>query len=537
MFISGTKNTLKVETTDYEIDQAANSIECMSDEQYSKDKMMLWEEIKHAKQLSQSRNLLQNGDFENSFGSWTTSNNVTIQANNPIFKGHYLNMSGARDIDGTIFPSYIYQKIDEWKLKPYTRYLVRGFVGSSKDLGLVVKRYGKDIDAIMDVPNDLTYMQPSPLCGDYHRCEISSQPVMNPGYNRPGKDGYVSDMCSYQPNLGKKHVVCHDRHQFDFHIDTGELDANQNVGIWVAFKISSPDGYATLGNLEVIEQSPLKREALERVKHREKKWNQQMEKKRRETKQAYHTAKQAIDGLFTNTKDDALQFDTTLAHIVNADQLVQSIPYVDNAWLSSVPGMNYDMYQELNSLVMQARYLYDARNVITNGDFSRGLLRWHATGNVEVQQMNGASVLVLSNWSAGVSQNMHVQHHHGYMLRVMAKKEGPGKGYVTLMDCDGKQETLTFTSCEEGYVTKAIEVFPKDNRVRIEIGETDGSFYIESIELNCMKGYNNSYNQNFSSTYDQNNNNYDQNMGSTYDQGYNNYDQNSGCTCNQGYNS
>lgn len=41
MFISGTKNTLKLETTDYEIDQVANSIETISDEQYSQEKMML----------------------------------------------------------------------------------------------------------------------------------------------------------------------------------------------------------------------------------------------------------------------------------------------------------------------------------------------------------------------------------------------------------------------------------------------------------------------------------------------------------------
>ncbi|WP_414143421.1 hypothetical protein, partial [Bacillus mycoides] len=37
--------------------------------------------------------------------------------------------------------------------------------------------------------------------------------------------------------------------------------------------------------------------------------------------------------------------------------------------------------------------------------------------------MDGASVLVLSNWSAGVSQNLHAQDHHGYVLRVIAKKE------------------------------------------------------------------------------------------------------------------
>ncbi|TKI78250.1 pesticidial crystal protein, partial [Bacillus mycoides] len=63
MYTNNMKTTLKLETKDYEIDQAALSIECMSDEQNPKEKMMLWDGVKQAKQLSRSRNLLYNGDF------------------------------------------------------------------------------------------------------------------------------------------------------------------------------------------------------------------------------------------------------------------------------------------------------------------------------------------------------------------------------------------------------------------------------------------------------------------------------------------
>ncbi|QPW51643.1 pesticidial crystal protein (plasmid) [Bacillus thuringiensis] len=535
MFTNYQNKVLKIETTDYEIDQAAISIECMSDEQNPQEKMMLWDEVKQAKQLSRSRNLLQNGDFGDSSGdNWTFSDDIIIGSNNPIFKGNFLQIRGARDIYGTIFPTYIYQKIDESQLKPYTRYRVRGFVGSSKDLKLMVTRYGKEIDAIMDVPNDLTYMQPSPSCGDDHRCESSSQYVSQ-GY----PDEYASDMYSCPSNLGTKHVMCHDRHPFDFHIDTGELDTNTNSGIWVLFKISNPDGYATLGNLEVIEEGPLTGEALVHVQQKEKKWNQHMEKKRSETQQAYDPAKLEVDALFTNVQGEELHYHTTLDHIQNADQLVQSIPYVHNTWLPDVPGMNYDLYTDLHARIAQARYLYDARNVIKNGDFTQGLQGWHATGNAAVQQMDGASVLVLSNWSAGVSQNLNAQDHHGYVLRVIAKKEGHGKGYVTMMDCNGNQEALKFTSCEEGYMTKTVEVFPESDRVRIEIGETEGTFYIDSIELLCMKGYNSNYNQNTGTMYEQNYaHNDEQYSGCTCNQGHNNnYNQDSGCKCNQGYNS
>nr|ABR22238.1 pesticidal crystal protein [Bacillus thuringiensis] len=479
LFTNDAKDALNIGTTDYDMDQAANLVECISEELYPKEKMLLLDEVKNAKQLSQSRNVLQKGGFESATLGWTTSDNITIQEDDPIFKGHYLHMSGARDIDGTIFPTYIFQKIDESKLKPYTRYLVRGFLGSSKDVELVVSRYGGEIDAIMNVPADLNYLYPSTFdCEGSNRCETSAVPA---------NIGNTSDMLySCQYDTGKKHVVCQDSHQFSFTIDTGALDTNENIGVWVMFKISSPDGYASLDNLEVIEEGPIDGEALSRVKHMEKKWNDQMEAKRSETQQAYDVAKQAIDALFTNVQDEALQFDTTLAQIQYAEYLVQSIPYVYNDWLSDVPGMNYDIYVELGARVAQARYLYDTRNIIKNGDFTRGVMGWHVTGNADVQQIDGVSVLVLSNWSAGVSQNVHLQHNHGCVLRVIAKKEGPGNGYVTLMDCEENQEKLTFTSCEEGYITKTVDVFPDTDRVRIEIGETEGSFYIESIELICM---------------------------------------------------
>ncbi|OTX91655.1 hypothetical protein BK771_04630 [Bacillus thuringiensis serovar ostriniae] len=99
--------------------------------------------------------------------------------------------------------------------------------------------------------------------------------------------------------------------------------------------------------------------------------------------------------------------------------------------------------------------------------------------------------------------------------------------------------------------SKTVEVFPESDRVRIEIGETEGTFYIDSIELLCMKGYtsNNNphtgnmyeqnYNQNTNDVYHQGyTNNYNQDSSSMYNQNYtNNDDLDSGCTCNKGHNS
>ncbi|PFK20799.1 insecticidal delta-endotoxin Cry8Ea1 family protein, partial [Bacillus cereus] len=177
LFTGDAKDTLKLNVTDYAVDQAANLVECVSDEFHAQEKMILLDQVKMAKRLSQARNLLNYGDFESPEWSrengWKTNRHVSVRADNPIFKGRYLHMPGANysRFNNKVFPTYIYQKIDESKLKPYTRYLVRGFVGNSKDLELLVERYGKDVHVEMDVPNDILYTLPMNECGGFNRCK------------------------------------------------------------------------------------------------------------------------------------------------------------------------------------------------------------------------------------------------------------------------------------------------------------------------------------------------------------------------------
>ncbi|PER42111.1 pesticidal protein [Bacillus thuringiensis] len=568
LFTNDLKNDLKIETTDYDVDQAANLVECVPEELYAKEKMILLDEVKHAKQLSESRNLIQNGNFEFYTDKWTTSNNASIQADNPIFKGNYLNMPGARETEAgaTTFPTYVFQKIDESKLKPYTRYKARGFVGGSKEVRLIVARYAEEVDAIMNVRNDLTPGVPVASCGEFDRCHPQAYPILQDRCHDDRIEQHAdggSHSCHGKSR--EKHAICHDSHQFDFHIDTGEVYLTENPGIWVLFKISSPEGYATLDNIELIEEGPLVGESLALVKKREKKWKNEMETKWIHTKEAYEKAKWAVDALFTTPQDTALKFETIISNIISAEHLVQSIPYVYNKWLADVPGMNYDIYTELKRRITQAYSLYERRNIIKNGDFHQGLAHWHATPHARVQQIDGTAVLVIPNWGSNVSQNLCVEHNRGYVLRVTAKKEDMGKGYVTISDCAKNTETLTFTSCDYvsntstsdhprtcnscddyvsnesindqpdyllnqernesrcynrnastseesdyllnqkrneqwsnhsdatvneqmNYVTRTIDFFPDTDRVRIDIGETEGIFKVESVELICMEG-------------------------------------------------
>ncbi|PGD18256.1 hypothetical protein COM37_22150, partial [Bacillus toyonensis] len=209
--------------------------------------------------------------------------------------------------------------------------------------------------------------------------------------------------------------------------------------------------------------------------------------------------------LFTNAQYNRLKFETLFQQIVHAEKLAQQIPYVYHPFLSgalpTVPGMNFEIIQRLLAVIGNARGLYEQRNLVRNGTFSSRTGNWHVSEGVKVQPLQNRSVLFLSEWSHEASQQVRINPNRGYVLRVTARKEGAGKGTVTMSDCAAYTETLTFTSCDYntvgsqtmtggtllGFVTKTLEIFPDTDRIRIDIGETEGTFQIESVELICME--------------------------------------------------
>ncbi|MED3090053.1 insecticidal delta-endotoxin Cry8Ea1 family protein, partial [Bacillus toyonensis] len=377
LFTDDAKNALKLNITDYAVDQAANLVNCLSEDFHAQEKMILLDQAKFAKRLSQVRNLLNYGDFESPDWSgengWKTSPHVHVSSDNPIFKGRYLHMPGANQpqMSDTIYPTYIYQKVDESRLKSYTCYHVRGFVGNSKDLELLVERYGKEVHVEMDVPNDIRYTLPMNECGGFDRCghssyqagtdshtctckdtarmdaecqckdkskRIASGVYTNAyaGSDRMYPDGHHAHRsCGCNKKGGyqngkhaHKSCGCKDPHVFSFHIDTGCVDMEENLGLLFALKIASTNGVANIDNLELIEGQPLTGEALARVKKREHKWKEEMKQKRCQTEEAVQATKTAIDALFTNKQYNRLKFETLFLHILHADELVQRIPYV-----------------------------------------------------------------------------------------------------------------------------------------------------------------------------------------------------------------
>ncbi|MGI8363400.1 insecticidal delta-endotoxin Cry8Ea1 family protein [Bacillus cereus] len=555
LFTSTNQRGLKTDVTDYHIDQVSNLVECLSDEFCLDEKRELSEKVKHAKRLSDERNLLQDPNFTSINGQldrgWRGSTDITIQGGNDVFKENYVTLPGTFD---ECYPTYLYQKIDESKLKAYTRYELRGYIEDSQDLEVYLIRYNAKHETLnvpgTDSLRTLSVESQNGRCGELNRCMPHIK--WNPDVDCSCRDG---EKCA------------HHSHHFSLDIDVGCTDLQEDLGVWVVFKIKTQEGYARLGNLEFIEEKPLVGEALSRVKRAEKKWRDKREKLELETKRVYTEAKEAVDALFVDSQYDRLQADTNIGMIHAADKLVHRICETYLPELPFIPGINAIIFEELENRISTAFFLYEARNVINNGDFNNGLTCWNVKGHVDVQQSHHRSVLVIPEWEAEVSQKVRVCPGRGYILRVTAYKEGYGEGCVTIHEIEDNTDELKFRNCEEegdysndtgtcndypasqgaagcadvcnsrnvgykdayetntsasvnykptyeeetytdvrednhceydrgyvnypplpaGYVTKELEYFPETDTVWIEIGETEGKFIVDSVELLLME--------------------------------------------------
>ncbi|MDR5041714.1 pesticidal protein, partial [Bacillus thuringiensis] len=208
LFTSSNQIGLKTDVTDYHIDQVSNLVECLSDEFCLDEKKELSEKVKHAKRLSDERNLLQDPNFRGINRQldrgWRGSTDITIQGGDDVFKENYVTLLGTFD---ECYPTYLYQKIDESKLKAYTRYQLRGYIEDSQDLEIYLIRYNAKHETV----------------------------------NVPGT-GSLWPLSAPSP-IGK---CAHHSHHFSLDIDVGCTDLNEDLGVWVIFKIKTQDGHARL---------------------------------------------------------------------------------------------------------------------------------------------------------------------------------------------------------------------------------------------------------------------------------------------------
>ncbi|MEB8811242.1 hypothetical protein P4I57_31125, partial [Bacillus cereus] len=353
-----------------------------------------------------------------------------------------------------------------------------GFVKSSQDLEIDLIHHHK-VHLVKNVPDNLvsdTY--PDDSCSGINRCQ--EQQMVNAQLET--EHHHPMDCCEAAQT-----------HEFSSYIDTGDLNSSVDQGIWAIFKVRTTDGYATLGNLELVEVGPLSGESLEREQRDNTKWSAELGRKRAETDRVYQDAKQSINHLFVDYQDQQLNPEIGMADIMDAQNLVASISDVYSDAVLQIPGINYEIYTELSNRLQQASYLYTSRNAVQNGDFNNGLDSWNATAGASVQQDGNTHFLVLSHWDAQVSQQFRVQPNCKYVLRVTAEKVGGGDGYVTIRDGAHHTETLTFNACDydingtyvtdNTYLTKEVIFYSHTEHMWVEVNETEGAFHIDSIEF------------------------------------------------------
>lgn len=496
LFNSPSKDTLKIDSTDYQIDQIAFQIESINEEINPQEKMELLDNIKYAKKLNQLRNLLYSRESQAQI-DWVTSNDVSIYHGKKPFNDYTLVMSrtssSLSEITATNYQTYIYKKIEESKLKPYTRYLVRGFISNSEDLEIFISRYENEIHTNMNVHGDDDTLLNSDI--RQNECE-SKLPIIFDATLQyslsPSRTSGISNHSYY--NNGHQ-SSCNDTHIFSFSIDTGEVDFNNYPGIEILFKLSNTNGYASISNLEVIEERLLTEEEKLQIIEIENRWKAKKESQRNETEKITTQAQQAINSLFTDTQYSNLKFETTKQNITEANTILENIPYVYNALLPTEPGMNFVLFNSFKDQINKAHALYKMRNLIKNGDFINDTKYWSISTDVKLEKVNKETILVLSSWVAQASQQILVQKQKRYLLRVIAKKEDMGRGNVIISDCLNNIAKIDFTphDCNMNhiqnsseFIIKTIHFSPNTEQVRIDIGQSDGVFKVESIELICV---------------------------------------------------
>ncbi|MDA2164272.1 hypothetical protein PDN54_29560, partial [Bacillus cereus group sp. Bc252] len=286
LFTSTDRVSLSHETDDYWIDQVVMKVDALSDEVFGKEKKALRKVVNKAKQLSKARNLLIGGSFD-TLDAWQLGKKVIRKEDGDLFKGEHLLLPPPT----TLSPSYAYQKIDEAKLKPYTRYTVSGFVAQGDPLEVVVSRYGKEIEKTLHVP----YEEAHP---------ITSEPT--PNCCQPG----TPSSCNGETP---------DSHFFHYNIDVGALQTEANLGISLGLRIGETAantlGLARIGNLEIREERPLTASEIRKVQKVETKWKKEWEQERADVTAKLQPVIDQINALYVNNDWNGL----VRPHIVEAD--------------------------------------------------------------------------------------------------------------------------------------------------------------------------------------------------------------------------
>lgn len=380
LFTSASHTEIAQTVSSYQLDQVLQKVDALSS---SSEKAFLRKSVNNAKQMLRTRNLLINGDFE-TLNGWLLGGETSVSTNPLFSKVRSLFLLPSDDSDAQ---SYAYQKIDESKLKPYTRYTVSGFIISSQQLALSIYRYGHEISKILNVPTTTT-------------------PQLSADATIP----YLSSD-SEQPSSNF----------FSYSIDVGELHLEENPGIELS--LSTPFfGFAVISNLEIVEERPLTETEILKIKKKEPKWKKTVEKERAEISA---TIQPVINQIISFFRDKDLKKDIH-PYITYQDVYNVSLPNLYQTPVRWKVGENspYLILPALQDALERVQRHLEEQNLIHNGSFTFGLDDWLVEGHALVTE---EGVLQLSNWDSSASQAVDIldfDRTKEYRLIVCYKNNG-----------------------------------------------------------------------------------------------------------------
>ncbi|PEV15975.1 insecticidal delta-endotoxin Cry8Ea1 family protein [Bacillus cereus] len=445
LFTSSTQDTLVSDVSDYWIDQVVMKIDVLSDEVFGKEKTELRKRANKAKQLSKTRNLLITGNFEN-LNDWYIGRNVVRVGNHELFKGDYLLLPPP-----SLFPSYAYQIIEEFKLKPNTRYTVSGFIAQAEGLELIISRYGQEIQKVFHVPEGTAY-------------PLTSEEIAN--------------CCAPSSNPNAT-----DSHFFNYSIDIGSLQPEANLGIEVGFRIVKPTGFAKLSNIEIREERALTMSEISSVQRTEQTWRRKYNQERTEVNTVIQPVIDQINALYEN-EDWNGTIRSTISYADVQDIVLPTLPKEKHWFMDDRTGEHASIRQRFQRALDRAFQQLEARNLFHNGHFTNGLTDWTIEGNTAMITLEtGQQVLQLEHWDASAAQSIEIANfnqNQEYQLRVYAK----GKGKITIKHgVDGERiEVMNIDSTN--FIKQHSAPLKFDTAtIEVYVMSEDGVLQVDSIEL------------------------------------------------------
>lgn len=462
LFIRTDPLTLAPHVSDYWLNQLLMKVNKIANELYGVEKQELRKLLNQAKQISSSRNKLIGGSFE-TLEAWVLSQQATILSNSPLFVGNYLYLQPTNGL----LPSYAFQKINESELKAYTRYTVSGFIANSQGLELIISRYGKEVETILNVPFETAYpVYPTPIpnCCQPNSCTCNACQHQNTNY-------------------------------FEYSIDVGALLPILNPGIEIGFRIIEPNGSARISNLEVREERPLTATEKQQVQRTEQIWKTRIEKEMKILCHIFEPIVQEINTFFPggNWEADILPqvtyqnlYSIVIPELPVLEELYNIVPSkvsIFEHWFMSHFGRLYHyLSQEIKIIIKEIEVQLEARNLLHNGDFTNGLTDWTICGQATIIPLtNGNSALYLSYWDSIVSQSVTVVKFNPnqlYLLRVYAKGDG-----TVLVQHNGHTERVNFTQNKDQFQSKEHTFYLDVPNFTVDVQSNANSFTVDSIEI------------------------------------------------------